>query len=56
MNIYFSLSRCKQLTVKELEFIEQFWDLSLVSELTPTGVKFGMLKLTSNILEEIKGG
>jgi hypothetical protein len=40
--------------VKELELIEQFIDLSLVSELTPSGVKLGMLKLTSNILEEIK--
>jgi hypothetical protein len=42
------------LMVKELELIEQFIDLSLVSELTPSGVKLGMLKLTSNILEEIK--
>jgi len=30
--------------------------LSLVSELTPEGVRLGMLKLTSNILEEIKNG
>jgi len=36
--------------------IEQFRDLSLVSELTPDGVKLGMLKLTSNILEEFKNG
>jgi len=42
------------LMVKELELIEQFRDLSLVSELTPDGVRLGMLKLTSNILEEIK--
>jgi len=42
------------LMVKELELIEQFRDLSLVSELTPEGVRLGMLKLTSNILEEIK--
>jgi hypothetical protein len=28
----------------------------LVSELTPKSVKLGMLKLTSNILEEIKNG
>lgn len=27
-----------------------------MSELTPSGVKLGMLKLTSNILEEIKEG
>jgi len=44
------------LMVKELELIEQFRDLSLVSELTPDGVRLGMLKLTSNILEEIKKG
>jgi hypothetical protein len=28
----------------------------LVSELTPDGVSLGMLKLTSNIMEEIKNG
>jgi len=44
------------LMVKELELIEQFRDLSLVCEMTPESVKLGMLKLTSNILEEIKKG
>jgi len=44
------------LMVKELELIKQFRDLSLVSELTPDGVRLRMLKLTSNILEEIKKG
>jgi hypothetical protein len=44
------------LMVIELELIEQFRDLSLVSELKPDGVRLGMLKLTSNILEEIKNG
>jgi len=44
------------LMVKELELIEQFRDLNLVSELTPDGVRLGMLKLMSNILEEIKNG
>jgi len=44
------------LMVKELELIEQFRDLSLVCEFTPESVKLGMLKLTSNILEEIKVG
>jgi hypothetical protein len=44
------------LMVKELKLIEQFRDLSLVSELTPSGVTLGMLKLTINILEEIKNG
>jgi len=44
------------LMVKELELIEQFRNLNLVSVLTPNFVKFEMLKLTSNILEEIKEG
>jgi len=44
------------LMVKELELIEQFRDLSLVSQLTPDGGRIRMLKLTSNILEEIKNG
>jgi len=44
------------LMVKESELIEKFRDLSLVCELTPRSVKLGMLKLTSNILEEIKVG
>jgi len=44
------------LMVKEFELIEQFPDLSLVCELTPESMKLGMLKLKSNILEEIKKG
>jgi len=44
------------LMVKELELIQQFRDLSLVSVLTASDVNLGMLKLTSNILEEIKEG
>jgi len=44
------------LMVKELELIDQFRDFSLVSELTPDSVRLGMLKLTCNILEEIKNG
>jgi len=40
----------------ELELIEQFWDLSMVCELSKESVNLGMLKLTSNILEEIKNG
>jgi len=55
-----SLSRkslhMSSLMVKGLELIELFRDLSLVSELTSDVVKFGMLKLTSNILEEINNG
>src|SRR4051812_9767052 len=44
------------LMVKELDLIEQFRDLILVCEGTPTSVKLGMLKLTSGILEEIREG
>jgi len=44
------------LMAKELELIEQFQDLNLVSKLTPSGVKLGMLNLTSNIFKEIKEG
>src|SRR4051812_29292319 len=42
------------LMVKDLDLIEQFRDFSLVSEGTPNSVKLGMLKLTSNILDEIR--
>ncbi|KAI5381318.1 hypothetical protein KIW84_UN0831 [Lathyrus oleraceus] len=44
------------LMVKELDLIEQFRDLSLVCESTHNSVKLGMLKLTSNILDEIREG
>ncbi|KAI5405994.1 hypothetical protein KIW84_052663 [Lathyrus oleraceus] len=43
------------LMARELELIEQFRDMSLVCEETPNSVKLGMLKLTSGILEEIRG-
>jgi hypothetical protein len=39
-----------------MELIEQFRDISLVCEVTPSSVKLGMLKLTSQVLEEIKEG
>ena len=42
--------------VRELEMIEQFRDMSLVCEETSYGVKLGMLKLTSGILDEIREG
>jgi len=42
--------------VKELELIKQFRDISFVCEVTPGIVKLGMLKLTSQMLEEIKEG
>ena len=41
------------LMMRELELLEQFRDLSLVCEETSSGVKLGMLKLTSGILDEI---
>jgi hypothetical protein len=42
--------------VEEMELIKQFWDNSLVCEVTHDIVKLGMLKLTSQVLEEIKEG
>ncbi|MCI53453.1 hypothetical protein A2U01_0074700, partial [Trifolium medium] len=42
------------LMAKELELIEEFRDLSLVCEVTPKSVRFGMLKLTNPFLENIK--
>jgi len=42
--------------VKEMELINQFRDISLVCEVTPDIVKLGMLKLTSQMLVEIKEG
>ena len=44
------------LMVGELKLIEKFKDSSFVSELTLSGMKLGMLKLTSNTLEDIKEG
>lgn len=41
------------LMVRECDLIEQFQDLSLVCEMTPISVKRGMLKFTSNFLDEI---
>ena len=42
--------------VRESEMIEQFRDMSLVCEETSYGVKLGMVKLTSGILNEIREG
>lgn len=44
------------LMVRELELIEQFRDTSLVYEDTHNSVKLGMLKMTSGIFGEIRGG
>ncbi|XP_050914675.1 uncharacterized protein LOC127129562 [Lathyrus oleraceus] len=42
--------------VRELELLEQFRDMSLVCEKTPTSVKLVALKRTSGILKEIREG
>ncbi|GAU51356.1 hypothetical protein TSUD_413040, partial [Trifolium subterraneum] len=42
------------LMAKELEWIEEFRDLSLVCEITSNSVKLGMLKLTNPFLEKIR--
>lgn len=42
------------LMVKVRDLIEQFIDLSLECELTPTSLKLGTLKVTNNVLEENK--
>ena len=44
------------LMVRELELLKKFRDMSLVCEKTSSGVKLGMLKLTSGILDEIREG
>src|ERR1051325_5066478 len=44
------------LMVQELDLLEKFRDLSLVCKVTSSCVKLGMLKLTSNILDEIQEG
>ncbi|MCI69941.1 hypothetical protein A2U01_0091204, partial [Trifolium medium] len=43
------------LMAKELEMIEEFRDLCLVCERTTRSVKVGMLRLTSDFLEEVVG-
>ncbi|GAU42520.1 hypothetical protein TSUD_376480 [Trifolium subterraneum] len=56
--VAYALSRkslhMSSLMVKELELIDEFRDLSLVCEVTPTSVKLGMLKLTNHFLEKVK--
>jgi hypothetical protein len=44
------------LTAREIKLIEKFRDLSLVCRVTPSSLKLGMLKVTNNVLEEIKEG
>ena len=42
--------------VKELDLLEQFRDLSLVCEVTLNSVRLGDLRITSELLGEIRGG
>lgn len=42
--------------VREIDLIEQLRDLSLVSEMTPLSVILVILKLTSSVIEKIRGG
>jgi hypothetical protein len=44
------------LMARVMELIEQFRDPSLVYEVTPSSVKLGMLKITSDVLDEIREG
>src|SRR4051794_25879723 len=51
-----NLLHISALIVKEMDLIEQFRSLSLLCELTLKSLKFGMLKVTNNMLEYIKEG
>ena len=42
------------LIVRELDLLEQFRDLSLASEITPNSVRLGALRITSELLGEIR--
>ena len=44
------------LMIRELDLIEQFRDLSLVCETTPSSVRLGMLRVTNGLLDEIREG
>jgi hypothetical protein len=44
------------LMAREIKLIEEFRDLSLVCRVTPNSLKLGMLKVTNNVLGEIKEG
>jgi hypothetical protein len=44
------------LMAREIKLIGEFRDLSLVCRVTPNSLKWGMLKVTNNVLEEIKEG
>ena len=42
--------------VRELDFLEQFRDLSLACEVTPYNIRLGVLRITSELLGDIKEG
>lgn len=42
--------------VREMDLTKKFIGLSLACEMKPHNVMLGMLKLTSNVLEEIREG
>ena len=44
------------LIVRELDLLEQFRDLSLASEITLNSVRLGALRITSELLGEVKEG
>jgi len=44
------------LMVRELDLLEQFWDLSFACEVTFNSVRLGALRITSELLREIKEG
>lgn len=44
------------LMVRELDLLEQFRDFSLVCEVTPNSIRLGALRVTSELLGEIRDG
>ena len=44
------------LMVRELDLLEQFRDMSLACEITSSSIKLGMLRVTSELLSEIREG
>jgi len=44
------------LMVREMDLLEQFRDLSLACEITPNSVRLGTLRITSELLGDIKEG
>ena len=44
------------LMVREMDLLEQFRDLSLACEVTPNSVRLGTLRITSELLGDIREG